>query len=713
MQVHHLSSSDFIKITRKSTVRDVMKQFLNLQQDLACVVENEQLLGIVTKYSLYRLLLENESLDTTIESAIKTNVVTVKEKENALYAKDLLLEKGVGHAVVVNGESQVTGIMAKSELIRGLISESDNLVNRLKSLVNHLHEAVISVDLKMQVTSVNAAALTLFQLKEEDLLNRSISQRFPSLSEGLRETVRAEKSFIKSLHLPNMKTIATFIPLKEWTSINGAMVVLKDVTDYEEVAKELEITKQIEKTLDSALELAYDGVLITDAVGNITKANQSFLSLYGYHSLQDVINQPIKKIIPDIPSDRSVVHNKKIDGELIQIQNRKAILSQMPIIQNGKKIGAIFKLIFKQLEVWKDLLHHMEHLESELSYYRSELSKATFQNDSFALIISKSDNIDRLKKDAYIASQTFSNILITGESGTGKELLADGIHQSSGRPGAFIKVNCGAIPEELLESEFFGYADGAFTGARKGGKPGKFELAERGTLFLDEIGDMPLSLQVKLLRVLQEKEYERIGDTKTRKTDVRILAATNKDLLSMVQEGLFREDLFYRIHVLLLHIPPLRERVNDIPLLCEFFIEKFKTKNFKQIKGLTSTALVKLTSYEWPGNVRELENVLERAFHFSASNWIEADDLHLNGNRMQPHREKQQEHFKILPTVESLPRKELMNKTEKSVLIQALNKADGNRTKAAEILGISRSTLYQKLKKYRIKEEFQFKLEDY
>lgn len=223
---------------------------------------------------------------------------------------------------------------------------------------------------------------------------------------------------------------------------------------------------------------------------------------------------------------------------------------------------------------------------------------------------------------------------------------------------------------------------------------------------------MPLSLQVKLLRVLQEKEYERIGDTKTRKTDVRILAATNKDLLSMVQEGLFREDLFYRIHVLRLHIPSLRERVNDIPLLCEFFIEKFKTKNFKQIKGLTSSALVKLTSYNWPGNVRELENVLERAFHFSASNWIEADDIHLNVKRMQPYREKQQEHFKILPTVESLPRKELMNKTEKFVLIQALQKADGNRTKAAEILGISRSTLYQKLKKYRIKEELQFKLDD-
>ncbi|KAA0965197.1 PAS domain-containing protein [Sporosarcina sp. ANT_H38] len=712
MQVHQLSSSNFIKITRKSTVRDVMKHFLNQQQDLACVIENEQLLGIVTKYSLYRLLLENGSLDVSIEPIIIKNVVTIYEEENAYYAKDLLIKKGVGHAVVINKMGKVTGVMAKSELIKGLITSAHNVANRLKSLVNHLQEAVISVDLEMRITSVNTTALALFQLQEQELLNRSISQYFSNLSAGLQDSITTEQTFIKRLYFPNMTTIASFIPIREWSSVTGAMVVLKDVTDFEKVAKELESTKRIEKVLESALELAYDGVLITDTEGIITRVNHSFLSLFGYQSLQEVINQPIKHIVPEIPSDKSILHNEKIEGELIEIRNKKAILTQMPIIQDGEKIGAIFKIIFKQLDVWKDLLHHMERLEGEISYYRGELIKVSFENDPFGLIISKNKNINQLKKEAYIASQTFSNILITGESGTGKELIADGIHQSSGRPGAFIKVNCGAIPEELLESEFFGYVDGAFTGARKGGKPGKFELAEGGTIFLDEIGDMPLSLQVKLLRVLQEKEFERIGDTKTTKIDVRILTATNKDLLNMVHKGLFREDLYYRIHVIQLHLPPLRERINDIPLLCEFFLQKFTTKKFKHIEGLTRDALEKLTQYEWPGNVRELENVLERAFHFSTSNWIEKDNLYFDSYRVQSVEETHKVPTQTFTQSNGINRKELLNETERSVLIQALTEANGNRTKAAEILKISRSTLYHKLKKYRIKENSQFKSED-
>jgi PAS domain S-box-containing protein len=712
MQVLQIYSSNFVSITRKCTARDVLKQFLNKKQDLACVIENEKLIGIVTKYSLYRLLLDNESLDVTVESVIKKNVFSLNENDDLYKAKAMLIEKNIGHAVVVNGAGHVTGIIEKSGLISGLITLTNNVVNRLTSLVNHLQEAVISVDLEMRVTSVNTAALSMFQLEEEELINRTITYRFPNLSDGLKDSINIEKSFIKRLYLPNTIAIASFIPIKEWSTITGAMVVLKDVTDFENVAKELELTKKIEKILESALELAYDGVLITDTEGKITRANHSFLSLFGYQSLQEVINRPIKDIIPDIDSDRSVFHNEKVGGELVQIQNKKAILTQMPIIQDGKQIGAIFKFIFKHLEVWKDLLQHMDRLEGEISYYRGELIKVTFKHDPFSLLISKNKKIDQLKKEAYITSQSFSNVLITGESGTGKELLADGIHQTSGRPGAFIKVNCGAIPDELLESEFFGYADGAFTGARKGGKPGKFELAERGTLFLDEIGDMPLSLQVKLLRVLQEKEFERVGDTRTRKTDVRILAATNKDLLNMVHNSLFREDLYYRLHVIQLHIPPLRERIEDIPLLCDFFTEKFKSKNFKQIKGLTREALVKLTKYQWPGNVRELENVLERAFHFSNSDWIDVDNIHCDISRVQSSWEFQQENLLPLPQSKVFNRKELLNEAEKSVLIQALTNEDGNRTKTAEILGISRSTLYYKLKKYNIKEESQFNTED-
>ena len=685
-----------------------MKNFLHQQQDLACVIENEKLIGIITKYSLYRLLLEDESLDASIAPIMISHVVTVNEDDSAYKAKDILVEKDVGHAVVINKMGKVTGVLAKSELIKGLITSTHNVANRLKSLVNHLQEAVISVDLNLRITSVNTAALAFFQLTEEEILNRSISQYFSNLSTGLQDSISTKESFVKRLYFANMTTIASFIPIKEWSSITGAMVVLKDVTDFENVAKELESTKRIEKVLDSALELAYDGVIITDTEGIITRVNHSFLSLYGYQSLQEVINRPISIIVPEIISVQNIPHKKSIEGELIEIQNKKAILTQMPIIQEGKIIGTIFKFIFKQLDVWKDLLHHMERLEGEISYYRGELFKVSFENDPFGLMISQNKEIERLKKDAYIASQTFSNILITGESGTGKELIADGIHQSSGRPGAFIKVNCGAIPEELLESEFFGYADGAFTGARKGGKPGKFELAEGGTLFLDEIGDMPLTLQVKILRVLQEKEFERIGDTKTQKADVRILAATNRNLLDMVRKGTFREDLYYRIHVIQLQIPPLRERIEDIPLLCDFLFEKFKTKKFKQIEGITKEALTKLAQHEWPGNVRELENVLERAFHFSNSHWIGPEYIHLDIHA-QAKVVKHQVNGQIHADTNTLNQKEMVHEAEKSMLIKALTKTNGNRTQAAKMLGMSRSTLYYKINKFHIKEELQFK----
>ncbi|PTX61876.1 PAS modulated Fis family sigma54 specific transcriptional regulator [Melghirimyces profundicolus] len=712
MQVRHLMTTDYVQIQKDGTAREVLEQFLSKRQDLACIMDNGNFIGIVTKYALYRLLLKSHSIDTNIHDVMIREVVTVNENESVYFARELLLKEQVGHAVVVNSKGQVTGVMAKSDLIRGLTIETNNLVHRLKTLMNHLQESVLSVDLDLKVTSINASALDYLELKEDEITDKKITGCFPDLANDLNQCIHTEKSRLKRIKLASKTAIASFTPIKEWNSITGAMVVLKDVTAYETVAKELETTKRMEKILDSALKLAYDGVVITDHSGKVTKVNQGFLALYGFQSQDEVIGRPIDSVAPEFPSKKTVHSNEPFEGQLMDINGNKAILTQMPIIQNGKRIGEIFKVLYQQLEVWKDLFRHMEKLENEISYYRSELSKVSYQNDSFAQIISKSKRIDTLKKEAYIAAQTFSNVLITGESGTGKELFADAIHQTSGRPGAFVKVNCAAIPENLLESEFFGYAEGAFTGAKKGGKPGKFELADCGTLFLDEIGDMPLSLQAKLLRVLQEREFEQIGDIKTRKVDVRIVAATNKDLQQFIQEGKFREDLYYRIHVIHLRIPPLRERPEDIPLLCSFFLEKFKSRIPKTISGLTREAIEKLQAYEWPGNVRQLENVLERAFHFTSGKWMEAEHIILeptatvfesgnasvtnaiSANRSQP-----------------LNRKQLINETEKYALIQALSKAGGNRTKAAKILGISRSTLYQKLNKYQIKEETQFKIE--
>nr|WP_284730453.1 sigma-54 dependent transcriptional regulator [Bacillus sp. SM2101] len=321
----------------------------------------------------------------------------------------------------------------------------------------------------------------------------------------------------------------------------------------------------------------------------------------------------------------------------------------------------------------------------------------------FTHIISRSERMEDLKQQALIAAQSFSTILISGKSGTGKELIADGIHFSSGRKGKFIKINCAAIPEELLEAEIFGYTSGAFTGAKKGGKPGKFELAHEGTLFLDEIGDMPLSLQAKLLRVLQEREFERVGGTKTIKVDVRIIAATNKNLIELIAKGNFREDLYYRINVIQLHIPPLNERMEDIPLLCNHFIEKCNAKTKRTIVGISNGGIEKLQQYDWPGNVRQLENIIERAYHFTNTKWIEP--LHIQFEELTHGLQQTQPTFHSFNNGYFTNQKNLLKESEKSLIIQALIQTNGNRTKAAHLLGISRSTLYEKIKNYAIKEQ--------
>jgi transcriptional regulator with PAS, ATPase and Fis domain len=281
-------------------------------------------------------------------------------------------------------------------------------------------------------------------------------------------------------------------------------------------------------------------------------------------------------------------------------------------------------------------------------------------------------------------------VLITGESGTGKEVFANVIHEMSNRrDNNFIKINCAAIPENILESELFGYEDGAFTGARRGGKIGKFELADQGTIFLDEIGDMSFDMQAKLLRVLQEKEIERVGGNTVKKINVRIIAATNQNLQEKIKRGEFREDLYYRLNVIALELPPLRERVEDIPLLCEYFLKKYNDKFGIYIEKIDDEAMDCLKKYSWPGNIRELENAIERAYNLIDGNVIKLKHLPekiVSNNRPL--------------CVGSLNK--TLNEIEKQRIIDALKASGGNKSKAAKMLGINRAGLYQKLKKHGI-----------
>jgi PAS domain S-box-containing protein len=707
MKVKSFTTVNYVDLSPLTTIRETISAFLAYRVDIGCITKDNKLMGIVHKNSIYRALINNSSLDEPIETLINESVITIQKDQSLYEARDIMVKGNVSQAVVLDENQDVYGIMSKSDLVNSHMTAFQDTMSRMKSLIENLQDAVISVDSNLRITTYNQTALNLLNLNGKHLIEAPIDRFLPPFRRWLIETLKTGKiQDAKRITFQDLTVIASFIPIREVNIITGAMVVLRDVTSYENIANELETTNRLKRILDSALELAYDGIVITDNNGQITMVNKGFMELFQIDE-QDVINRPISKIAPQIPSEKSLKYNENIEGELVHIHDHPCIVTQMPIYQDGKKFGAIIKIIFQQLEAWKDILHHMEKLESEISYYRGEFYRISQDTSPFAAVISINPKMETFKQEAAIAAKSLSNVLITGESGTGKELFAEGIHNLSGRKGAYIKVNCGAIPEELLESEFFGYADGAFTGAKKGGKPGKFELAHNGTLFLDEIGDMPPSLQVKLLRVLQEQEFERIGATKTTKVDVRIISATNKDLAELVKQGVFREDLYYRIHVINLHIPPLRDRLDDIPLLCNHFINKINSKTKRNIIGVSPDVLDRFQQYRWPGNIRQLENVLERAFHFTHSKWIELDhlpkelDLLGGGNPISiPVR---------LESHVSIDRKKSINQTEKEVILQALKKSKGNRTKAAELLGVSRTTLYQKMKKFEIKEELELR----
>jgi two-component system response regulator AtoC len=351
---------------------------------------------------------------------------------------------------------------------------------------------------------------------------------------------------------------------------------------------------------------------------------------------------------------------------------------------------------FKTDEVYLTLkkAEERESLRQENRLLKERIKKIE-GNYNFGKLVAKSEAMQSMFRIAAKAAQYKTTVLILGDSGTGKELIARAIHFEGERSNMpLVPVNCGGIPETLLESELFGYKKGAFTGADKN-KKGLFQEAEGGTIFLDEIGELPLALQVKFLRVLQENEIRMIGDSKSTKIDVRIIAATARDLEEEVKKGAFREDLFYRLNVLSIKIPPLRDRSEDIPLLCDHFIERFNSSLNKKIKGITPAAMSRLLEYSWPGNVRELENMIERAL-------VLAEDSLLLPDNFPSELGQQFSRDQLNEVFDGHSLKAAQKLMEKKLITKALKKTEGNRTQAARLLEISHPSLLSKIKTYNI-----------
>ncbi|RLQ97873.1 sigma-54 interaction domain-containing protein [Falsibacillus albus] len=438
--------------------------------------------------------------------------------------------------------------------------------------------------------------------------------------------------------------------------------------------------------VDTILENAYEWIVVVDHKGFITYMNKNYCEFVEV-SQEEVVGKHVTEVIENTRMHIVAETGKEELAELQYIRGSYMIANRIPIFSNGKSIGAFGTVIFRDTSHWMQMSSHVKDLMSKIQSYIQDINSGAKYtlND----ILTNSPKVLELKEKVKLVAASDISILIRGESGTGKELFAHSIHQLSNRsPQPFIKLNCAAIPEHLLESELFGYEEGAFTGAKKGGKKGKFQLADGGTLFLDEIGDMPMNMQVKLLRALQEGEIEPVGSTVPSSVNVRILAATNRPLERMMEEKRFREDLYYRINVVPFEIPPLRERIEDISLLLNHFVQKVSKKIGKRINGMEEHVRQRFIQYSWPGNIRELENSVEAAVHLSSSEMIQMESLpeYLRNAALYPLGER--------------TLKEILEEAERGVLQNSLEKYHNDKLMMAKVLGISKSTLYEKLNKY-------------
>lgn len=448
--------------------------------------------------------------------------------------------------------------------------------------------------------------------------------------------------------------------------------------------------KRLKFTLETVLDTAYEGIVVIDESCRITMFNKAYGDFLGLDPL-DVVGKDIREVIENT---RMHVVLKTGVPELRKLQRIKGhdmLCDRIPIKEGGKIVGAVGKVLFRDVSELENLLVETRKLKNQLEYYRDELKRQNGTRYSLDSIVGISPSLKGLKDLCRRVARSGTTVLLGGESGTGKELFAHAIHNLSARAAKpFVKVNCAALPENLLESELFGYSEGAFTGAKKGGKIGKFELADGGTILLDEIGELDQAMQVKLLRVLQEREIERLGDNRPVPVDVRVIAATNRDLQSMVEGQSFRADLFYRLNVITMEVPPLRDRKTDIiPLAKHFLAKHCQTAGFAE-KSLSGETLEILENYRWPGNARELENVLERAVTVS------------EGDVITP------AHIPVLMRVKdkkaSSPKtlKQIMAESEAEQLKHALRQACGNAVEAAHALGIGKTSMYDKMAKYGI-----------
>jgi PAS domain S-box-containing protein len=588
------------------------------------------------------------------------------------------------------------------------MSQQDGRLDYLKnfqSIFDAAHNGIVVINSEGKIVVYNKAATIKLKLNSDQIIGRFIGEAISwEVWADMERILKTGSPQIgKKIPLEGSTIIANRTPIWVGGEIAGVMSIFQDISEYERIVTELETYKSINKELDAIIESSYDGLYITDGQANTLRVNKAYERISGLRR-EDLIGCNMKELVEKGFINQSVSLEVLKRREPVTImqeisgQNtkKKVIVTGNPIFDEGKNEIILVVTNVRDITELEELREELEHRRDLSERYLSELTELRLDLFPKDDIIARSEKMKNIIRVAVKVAQVDTSILITGESGVGKGKLAKLIHQTSKRQdNPFIKINCGAIPETLIESELFGYEKGAFTGARTEGKAGLFEIAHNGTIFLDEIGELPLHLQVKLLGILEDRQLIRVGGTKSKKVNVRVITASNSDLKKLVEEKRFRNDLFFRLEVIPLHIPPLRERKEDILPLIRYFHNCFNS-SYGMNKRFSPEAIDCLLNYHYPGNIRELENIIERLVVVGRDDLICLEDI-------------PKYIFESPASLEKSSHKPTQNNRLNSSiasyeahLIENIINQYGTTYKAAEILGVNQSTIVRKMKKYNI-----------
>lgn len=604
--------------------------------------------------------------------------------------------------IIKNEEGTMYGYIKREDVIAELLKQnSQQSFDLLKIILTSIPMGIFVVDREKNIVQCNDSGLKMIKMEKHDVLDQPAATIFNE--ELINRVFTNGETILNQLQITeNMGVLVDYSPIMDYNDkVEGIIIIVQDLPMIEEMAMEIEHIKNLNKDLNAILSTIYDEILVVNQKGELIRYSENYHADFWGVNVKEFLGKSLLDLEEKGLFSPSVIR---------QVLEQKKKVSMVQNTTSGKKIltfgnpifdenGEIDRIIVASRDITettklKSKLREMKKISDQ---YKQELDSFKTKDRLSKKLIYCSPKMEKIMELVRKVSDFSSTVLIYGESGVGKELIAQAIHQLGKRANQpFLKLNCGAIPETLLESELFGYVRGSFTGAEKNGKIGYFQKADKGILFLDEIGEMPINLQVKLLRVLQEQEVVPIGSTTPIPIDVQIIAATNKKLEKMVEEGTFREDLYYRLNVIPIQVPPLRERPEDIPLLAFHFLQSLNEKYNRKFH-LTPDALSLLEVYSWPGNIRELQNVIERLAVSSDQETIDASDVSkiLSTN----------ENFKKEKLVVSrvFPLQEALNYVEEQLILLAM-KQYKTTTKAAKALGISQSTVsrkYQKILKER------------